>query len=371
MSTPPDTQPQIACRLLAWAKQHLRDLPWRHTRDPYHIWVAEVMLQQTQASTVAPFFTRWLAQFPTIEALATAPIDQVLKAWEGLGYYARARHLHQAAQCILSEHEGRLPADRDQLLALPGIGPYTAGAILSIAFGQDEPVLDGNVRRVLCRVFNITTDPRRASTQRRLWELARSLLPPGRAGDFNQAIMDLGATICTPRSPLCPQCPLMDLCEAAHLGVQEQRPVSRPRRRIPHYDVTAAIIWRDGQVLITQRPLEDMLGGLWEFPGGKREPGETLADCLKREIREELGVEIIVGEPLPPIRHAYSHFRITLYPFHCQIQRGEPQALGCAAWRWVTPDQFDRYAFPAADQRIIAYLRERGAPRPHQEDRDA
>ncbi len=371
MSTSPAIRHLIGHRLLAWAERHLRDLPWRHTQDPYHIWVAEAMLQQTRVATVIPYFTRWLEQFPTLEALATAPLDQVLKAWEGLGYYARARNLHRAAQRVLADYGGNLPADRAQLLSLPGIGPYTAGAILSIAFGQDEPVLDGNVRRVLCRLFNVQEPPQRPTVQRHLWELARALLPPGQAGAFNQAIMDLGATVCTPRDPDCSRCPLADLCEAARLGLQTQRPVPTPRRQIPHYDVTAAVIWRDGQVLITQRPEDSMLGGLWEFPGGKREPQESLQDCLMREIREELQMEIDVGDPLPPVKHAYSHFRITLYPFHCRIRSGRPKAIGCADWRWVSIDQLGRFAFAAADRRIIAHLQAQSSPHPSQEGRRA
>ncbi|MCD6289087.1 MAG: A/G-specific adenine glycosylase [Anaerolineae bacterium] len=346
----------IADRLLAWAHDHLRDLPWRRARSSYQVWVSEVMLQQTRVTTVVPYFDRWMRRFPTIHALAAASLDDVLKAWEGLGYYARARNLHKAARQIVREHGGHLPADRDELLKLPGIGPYTAGAILSIAFGRDEPVLDGNVRRVLCRVFNIREDPHRSAVQRHLWSLARALLPPGRAGEFNQAMMDLGATVCTVRGPDCAHCPLADVCEAAHLGIQSQRPVSSRRPRIPHYEVTAAVIWRDGQVLITRRPYDRMLGGLWEFPGGKREPGESLVACLEREIREELGIEIIVDGPLPPVKHTYSHFRITLYPFHCRIRSGSPQSLECADWRWVTLDQFSHFAFSAADLRIIANL---------------
>jgi A/G-specific adenine glycosylase len=362
MSIPPPQQHQITDRLLTWADEHRRDLPWRHTRDPYHVWVSEIMLQQTQVSTVAPYFARWLQRFPTIQDLAVAPLDEVLKAWEGLGYYARARNLHRAAQRVVAEYGGQLPAHRTDLVALPGIGDYTAGAILSIAFGQDEPALDSNARRVLCRLFNIAEDPRRPAVRRHLWELARSLSPAGQAGRFNEALMDLGATMCTPRTPHCPHCPLAEVCAAARLGLQAERPVSTPRRRVPHYDVTAAIIWHDRHVLITQRPPDGLLGGLWEFPGGKREPHETLAGCLAREIREELGIEIAVGAPLPPVPHAYTHFRITLHPFHCQIRSGQPQALGCASWQWVTLDQLDQFAFPVADQRVIAGLRSRPTP---------
>ncbi|GAB4520123.1 MAG: A/G-specific adenine glycosylase [Anaerolineae bacterium] len=358
----PTESRQIAESLLNWAKDHPRDLPWRRDRTPYATWISEVMLQQTQVATAIPYFTRWMQRFPDISSLAAASLDDVLKAWEGLGYYARARHLHQAARLIVERHGGRIPDRRDALLALPGIGPYTAGAILSLAYGKDEPLLDGNVRRVLCRIFDIDDDPSKASTERRLWDLATQLLPPGRAGEFNEALMDLGATVCTPRAPNCEECPVRPWCLAADRGTQEARPARRRRRTIPHYQVTAAIIWRDGQVLIAQRPTDAMLGGLWEFPGGKQEPGEALEACLRREIAEELGIEIEVNEPLPAIEHAYSHFRITLHPFHCRIVAGEPRAIGCTAWRWVRPSELGQFALSAADRRIVARLEDHPQP---------
>jgi len=342
----------FADRLLAWYRLQPRDLPWRRTRDPYAVWVAEVMLQQTQVDTVIPYYERFLARFPTVEALAAAPLDDVLRLWAGLGYYARARHLHAAARRILAEHGGQVPADLETLLRLPGIGRSTAGALLSIAFNQDAPVLDGNVRRVLCRVFHITEDPGQPAVERRLWDLAASLVPPGRAGDYNQALMDLGATVCTPRAPRCPVCPVMMLCEAQKRGDPERLPVKAPRRELPRYDVTAGVIWRDGRVLLAQRRPEGLLGGLWEFPGGKQEAGETLEDCLRRELREELGIEVEIGPQLMTLAHAYSHFRITLHVFTCRHTSGEPQAMGCAAWRWVAPDELASYAMAATDRQI-------------------
>jgi len=324
------------------------------------------MLQQTQVATVLPYYRRFLARFPTVHDLAAADLDDVLKAWEGLGYYARARNLHAAARLVVERHSGKLPADRQQLLALPGIGDYTAGAILSIAFGQDEPAVDGNVRRVLCRLFAVDDDPRRAAIQRRLRDLARRLLPPGRAGDFNQGLMHLGAVVCKPRRPDCAACPLAELCEGRRLGLvgTNGRSPLLPRRpshrAVPHYDVTAAVIWGDdGRLLITQRLAGDMLGGMWEFPGGRCEPGESLVECLRREIREELGMEIEVGERVATVRHAYSHFRITLHAFHCRPVAGEPRPLGCADWRWVRLDELSRFAFPGADRKIIAVLQQK------------
>ena len=351
----------ITAQLLAWYGAHRRELPWRQTRDPYAIWVSEIMLHQTQVATVLPYYRRFLARFPTVSALAAASLDDVLKQWEGLGYYARARHLHAAAQRIVREHGGRIPHTWEALARLPGVGVYTAGAILSIAYGQDRPAVDGNVRRVLSRVFQVTTTLGDPETERELERHAWALLPAGRAGEFNQALMDLGATICTPRRPSCLLCPLTGGCAAYRLGIQELLPVRKPRRVVPHYQVAAAVIWRGAardEFLIAQRLPKGLLGGLWEFPGGKQEPGEALPEALRREIREELGVEIAVGEPLTVAEHAYTHFAITLHAFHCAILSGEPRAVQVAAWRWITLDQVDECAFSAADHKIIAALRE-------------
>ncbi len=351
--------------LLGWAADHLRPLPWRTTpRDPYRVWVSEVMLQQTRVETVIPYFERWMQRFPDVQTLADAPLDDVLKAWEGLGYYARARNLHRAARAIVEAYGGRLPDDAGALRGLPGIGRYTAGAILSIAFGRDEPALDGNIRRVLSRAFAVA-EPDRARLDTALWGLARGLLPQGRAGAFNEALMELGATVCTPRNPACAQCPWAFACIAYAEGRAMAFPLRPARKTIPHYDVTAAVIWREpGVFLIAQRNAEGLLGGLWEFPGGKVEPGESLEECLRREIQEELGVRIQVGERLTVVKHAYSHFRITLHAFHAWIERGEPepQAIGCAAWRWIRLDDAESVAFSAADLRILDALRRAAEP---------
>lgn len=356
----PERRAQLQSALLEWVAEHLRPLPWRTTpRDPYRVWISEVMLQQTRVETVLPYFERWMQQFPDVRALASARLDDVLKAWEGLGYYARARNLHRAAQEIVAAHGGRVPDVAEALRRLPGVGPYTAGAILSIAFGRDESALDGNIRRVLSRAFAVA-EPTRARLDAALWGLARALLPPGRAGAFNEALMELGATVCTPRNPLCPQCPWAFACMAYAQGTQALFPPRAARKPTPHYDVTAAVIWREpGVFLIAQRNAEELLGGLWEFPGGKVEPGESLEDCLRREIREELGVRIRVGTRLTVVKHAYSHFRITLHTFHAWIEDGEPepQAIGCAAWRWIRLDEAESVAFSAADLRILDALR--------------
>ncbi|MEJ5203560.1 MAG: A/G-specific adenine glycosylase [Anaerolineales bacterium] len=347
---------EFARRLLAWYEVSARRLPWRGIHDPYAIWVSEVMLQQTRVETVIPYFQRWMERFPTLIALAGAPEQEVLQLWEGLGYYTRARNLHKAAQIVVHEYGGELPSDRAALEHLPGIGRYTAAAIASIAFGLDEATLDGNIRRVLARVFHMDLPARSPDGERRLWQLARQHLPAGRAGDYNQALMDLGATICTPRAPACFICPLETLCLARRLGVQEQLPRLERRAPVPHYLVAAAVIQKDEQVLITQRPAQGLLGGMWEFPGGKVEAGESLQDGLRREICEELGIRIEVGELLGVFKHAYTHFRVTLHAFYCKVLEGEPTALQAADWRWASLQQLEDFPMGKIDRQISRKL---------------
>lgn len=347
-------------RLLNWFEENARDLPWRRERTAYKVWLAEVMLQQTQVDTVAPYYERFLARFPNVEALAQASLDEVLKAWEGLGYYARARNLHACAQIVVRDHEGRFPSDAAALQALPGIGSYIAGAFASIAFGQDVVAVDGNVRRVLCRVFGIEDDPSRVAVQRRLEDLARSLLPLGQAGRFNEALMELGATLCTPRAPRCEECPWREACSALATGRTESLPVRRQRRQTPHYDVAAAVILDStGLVLAAQRHIDDMLGGMWEFPGGKREQGETLSECIRREMREELDISVEVEGTLVVVKHTYTHFRITLHAFLCHIESGTPRCLDCAAFRWVHAGELDNLPMSAVDRRVARILQDR------------
>lgn len=345
--------------LLNWYDQNARRLPWRGLSDSYAIWVSEIMLQQTRVDTVIPYFERWMQRFPTLAALAGADQQEVLKYWEGLGYYSRARSLHRAAQVVAATYGGELPRERSLLEKLPGIGQYTAGAIASIAFGQKEAALDGNIRRVYARIFNIAIPAKSPEGERRLWELAAENLPDERAGDYNQALMDLGAGICLPHTPDCPHCPVADLCRARALGVQEERPVMEPKPEIPHLTVTAAVLAHpsgDGRVLVAQRPAKGLLGGMWEFPGGKQEDGEDLPGCLRREIREELGVEISVGHLLGVYRHAYTHFRVTLHAFECRLIEGEPRPLEASDLRWLLPEEMKAYPMGKIDRQIAAHL---------------
>lgn len=342
--------------LLAWYRAHRRQLAWRQSRDPYHIWISEIMLQQTRVGQMDAYFARFIEAFPTVHDLARASEDQVLKVWEGLGYYARARNLHKAAKEI-ADQGGQLPDTYEGLLELPGIGPYTAAAVSSIAFDRDHPVLDGNVERVLCRLLLIEEDPRKAAVKATLIAAGEKLLAPGQAGDFNQAMMELGSRVCTPARPRCGECPVADACRAfGELGDPAALPRKAPRKPRPHYQVVAGLIWKGDQLLIAQRTSEGLLGGLWEFPGGKQEEGETLEECLAREIGEELAIEIEVGECLAVVDHGFTHFSITLHAFRARYLSGEPQTIGCAAWRWVDPGELDQYAFSRADRRVIEEL---------------
>ena len=316
------------------------------------------MLQQTQVATVGPYFRRWLKAFPSFRALARAPLDDVLKCWEGLGYYGRARNAHAAAKIVVGELGGRLPRSAERLADLPGIGPYTAGAIASIAFGADEPVLDGNVIRVLTRLFAIRRDPRSAKTRKDLWRLAGELIPPGKAGPFNEAMMDLGATVCTPTGPECPRCPLRAVCQAQAKNLQEALPLKPRRKATPHYDVVVGVVIKNGRVLIDRRRPDGLLGGLWEFPGGKINPGERPADAAARELREEVGVDVQPDDkPFVTVNHAYSHFRITMQAFYCQRLRGRARAIQCAAVKWVPLAELASYAFPRANQKVLEAMR--------------
>ena len=348
--------------LLSWYRVHKRKLPWRESQDPYRIWVAEVMLQQTRIDQALPYFERFTAAFPDVFALAGASLSQVLKTWEGMGYYARARNMHRAAQLVVEKYSGQIPDTMEEISELPGIGPYTAAAVLSIAYNRDYAVLDGNVTRVLCRVFRIEEDSPSSAVKKELLRISKELLRKGEAADFNQAMMELGALICTPKAPQCPSCPLRALCRAQELEDPSSLPVKPPKKPKPHYEIGAGIIWRDSRILIAQRPLEGLLGGLWEFPGGKREPGETLEECVRREIREELDIEVAVDRPFLTVKHAYTHFRITLHAFHCTYLSGEPKPLECADWRWVHPEALEEYAFPRADRKLLETLLGKDAP---------
>ncbi|WP_242041443.1 A/G-specific adenine glycosylase [Leptolyngbya sp. FACHB-261] len=352
---------ELRTSLLLWYAEQGRDLPWRRTRDPYAIWISEIMLQQTQVKTVIPYYERWLQALPTVQDLATADLQTVLKLWQGLGYYARARNLHRCARVLVAQG-GEFPKTLADAVALPGIGRTTAGGVLSAAFNLPVAILDGNVKRVLARLLALEVPPSKALNQ--LWTLSESLLDPERARDFNQAVMDLGATICTPRAPACLLCPWRRYCAAYNAGVQQEIPMSEAKPERPHKRIGVAVIWKGDQILIDKRRAEGLLGGLWEFPGGKLELGETVQECIHREIQEELAIDIAVGDHLITVEHAYTHFSVSLMVHHCRYLGGEPQPLECEEIHWVSLADLDQYPFPKANLQIIEALRQHVASVP-------
>ena len=345
-------------KLLNWYADEKREMPWRDNLDPYRILVSEFMLQQTQVKTVIPYFERWMKSFPTLKKLAQARETTVLKHWEGLGYYSRARNLRKTAQKILQDYSGKIPDSMAEILKLPGVGRYTAGAVLSIAFGQKVPVLDGNVKRVLSRLFLLRENGATRKSENILWERMENLLPQTGSGNFNQAFMELGATICLPQNPLCLLCPLKQTCQAQKSGTQKLYPPRKPAPPATKINVSAAVIFQRNKVFIQKRMIGGLMGGLWEFPGGKFEPNETAEQCLHREIREELGVALHVDEKLMTLQHSYTQFRVTLHVFLCKIRSGKLTPIQCEEWKWVKLKELGAYPFPAANVKIVKSLME-------------
>ncbi len=341
--------------LLSWYERAQRDLPWRHTRDPYRIWVSEIMLQQTQVSTAIPYYERFLKTFPTVRALADAELDEVLALWQGLGYYARARNLHRTAERIVNEHGGTMPGDEKALRALPGIGSYTSAAILSIAFGRDAAAIDGNVVRVLCRLFDYDGDPTRAAAKRQIRAYSETLLPPGSAGVYNQAMMELGATVCLPRDPKCGICPLSRFCLARERGVQLMRPIRHKAPPTPLRHVAAAYCLRGSEILFVRREPQGLLGGLWELPGATIEPQANPPAVLRDYLEQHLG-GVTVADVLATISHAYSHFRVRVTAYRVEmIGRPNPTAPWDRAL-FVPPDDLAAYGLTGVTIKILRAL---------------
>jgi A/G-specific adenine glycosylase len=342
-------------RLSAWFTRHARKLPWRTSRDPYGIWISEVMLQQTQVATVIPFFERFVRSFPNVAALAQADLQDVLRHWAGLGYYRRARDLHRTARIILSVHHGRIPDSPELLRAMPGLGPYTVGAVLSQAFDRRVPILEANSRRVLCRLLGVQEDPRKAPVRGALWNAAAALLPLKEVGQFNQAMMELGALVCTPTSPDCAACPLARHCWGRLNNLQEKIPFrARGAAPVPVQEV-ALVLRRGGQVLLAQRPLAGRWASLWEFPHTALAPGETHDEAGSR-LLADLGLDAELGDEIVTLKHAVTRFRITLVCLEARYYRGRFRTSFYAQAKWLAPEQLHHFPVSSPQRRLAAVV---------------
>jgi A/G-specific adenine glycosylase len=344
--------------LRTWYKIHARDLPWRRSRDPYLVWLSEIMLQQTQVGTVEPYFLRFRDAFPTIEALAAAEEEDVLRHWEGLGYYRRARQLHQAAKVIVEEHGGRFPEDAAAVRSLPGIGRYTAGAILSIAFNAREPILEANTIRLFCRLLAYRGQPTSSEAQRLLWGMAEAVLPRRDAGTFNQSLMELGSRICTPKSPKCGECPVAELCRAKALGLQAAVPASKPKKRFEDVHEVALIVRRRGRVLLLRRPEGGRWAGLWDFPryAMDHEEEPALLRGLRGKLRAQTGIDAVPESHQKRLTHGVTRFRITLDCYSARfIEAGKPPS-GVPELKWVDPKQLNKYPLSTTGRKLTELI---------------
>ncbi|HYV36478.1 MAG TPA: A/G-specific adenine glycosylase [Gemmataceae bacterium] len=343
---------QLRRPLLAWFQRQRRDLPWRNTRDPYHIWVSEIMLQQTQAATVIPFFQRFLQTFPTVQALAAADEQQVLRLWEGLGYYRRARHLHQAARQLAAANGEHLPDDPEVWRELPGIGRYTLGAILSQAFDRRLPILEANSIRVLCRLFAVRRSPKENEVQKLLWTYAEKILPRRQVGDFNQALMELGALICTPTAPACESCPIKAVCQARKLGIQEDLPVRSASPKTETVNEVAVVVRRRSKVLVVQRQDEGRWANMWEFPHDALQPGESHEAAAARWLPAMTGIDADLGLELTTLTHTVTRYAITLVCLEAAYRRGRFRPTHYQQGLWLEPSQLAQLPLSSPQRRL-------------------
>lgn len=348
----------IRSKLFLWYEKNQRPLPWRETDDPYRIWVSEVMLQQTQVNTVLPFYRAFFLEFPNVKSLAQADITDVLKVWEGMGYYARARNLHRAANTVVEKHHGKIPGNWHEFRRLPGVGDYIASAVLSIAFHEPHAVVDGNVKRVMARLLQIDAAVNKSGSYKIFKDACETLLDPENPGMFNQALMELGALICKPKNPNCGICPLQSFCRAYQCQTLDEYPKRIKKPPTPEYHIAVGVVFKNTRVLITRRKLEGLLGGLWEFPGGKVRNGESAEAACVREIREEVNISVEVNSFLIRVKHAYTHFKIYADVFCCNYLTGNVQLNGPIDYLWIKLEDIDRYPFPKANHKFIPLLKQ-------------
>ncbi len=349
--------------MLSWFRDHGRDLPWRRDYAPYRVWISEIMLQQTQMERGVEYFLNWMAQFPTVADVAEASEQKILRNWQGLGYYDRARNLHKAAKQIVDQHRGNLPRSHAQLLELPGIGPYTAAAIASIAYNLDFPVVDANVERVYSRIFNIESPIKEKISVARVRQIAEELLPAGNAREYNQALMDFGALVCTPKNPQCEHCFCSDMCVAFEKNLVHLRPVTRKKEKQILVEMASGILFHRGLIYIQQRLENDVWGGLWEFPGGRLKKNEPPEKALVREFAEETEFQVEIDRKISTVTHYYTKYKVLLTCFTCILKDHCPEDLplpvlhAAQQYRWVKPEELDNFGFSAGHTKILDYVR--------------
>ena len=350
---------KIQQNLLNWFYENARDLPWRKSYLPYHVWISEIMLQQTQMERVIDYFIRWMKEFPDIASIVKSNEEKILKLWEGMGYYSRARNIFKSATILMEQYNGKLPSDYEQLLKLPGIGKYTAGAIMSIAFNKEFAIVDANIERVFARLFNLAKPVKSKSTHAFIWQKAKELIPQGKAREFNQAFMELGALVCIPRNPRCNICPVRVYCQSLAENVVSERPIAVKPSKTVFIEMATGILTHNGKILIQKRKSNGVWANLWEFPGGRLEPGETPEMALVREYAEETELKIGHLKKITTVQHSYTIYRVTLHCYFCSLMANkfEPVLHGAQEYRLVDFEELINFAFPAGHRKLITYLK--------------